>query len=269
MVQVNYKVAIVILNYLNYQDTIECIESIFQMQYEICGIVVVDNGSENDSYKILKERFKSNVHVIKTPKNIGFARGNNYGIAFARNKLHAQFVLCVNNDTIFTDSEYIHKLVSKYESGVGVIGSKIILRNGKEQAPIKDYLEIKDTFYAFINAWSYERGSSFDFQVCQGKSTNILHGCALMFTPDFFKYYKGFYKKTFLYGEEPILYLMCKCKGLSQVYVKETRIYHKEDQSSEMSFNNDVGIKGKYSRQSRKYIFYWALKRYFAIKIHL
>ncbi len=262
MVQKDNNVAIVVLNYLNYQDTIECVDSILHNKYTISGIVVVDNGSTNESYQYLYRQYSSNnlVQVIKCKTNLGFAKGNNVGIKYARKHLNAQFVLVVNNDTVFTDNEYLKKLMYHYEDGVGMLGSKIILGNGTEQAPIEECLGLKDTFFAFVNAWTYDRGSSFDFPVNQDVRTQILHGCALLFTPDFFKHYRGFYKRTFLYREEPILFLMCRCRGLQQVYVSETSIYHKEDQSSEMSFQNDASVIGKYSRQSLKYVFWWSLR---------
>lgn len=49
-----YKVAIVILNYMNYQETMSCVESALQQKNVKFHIVVVDNGSSNDSYSILK-----------------------------------------------------------------------------------------------------------------------------------------------------------------------------------------------------------------------
>ena len=53
------KIGIVILNYLNYLDTIECVDSIRQMDYKIAGIVIVDNGSYNESYSILGKIYMS------------------------------------------------------------------------------------------------------------------------------------------------------------------------------------------------------------------
>ena len=49
------RLAIVVLNYLNYKDTIECVDSILEMQYSICGIVIVENGSHNESWRMLKK----------------------------------------------------------------------------------------------------------------------------------------------------------------------------------------------------------------------
>lgn len=256
------KVAIVILNYLNYKDTIECVESILRMKYVVCGIIIVDNGSYNDSYINLNKRYKKNkkIKIISNNKNEGFAKGNNIGIDYARKKLNADYVLVVNNDTIFIDKDYIKNLLEKYRSGIGVIGGGILLKNGYKQPPFVDYFSFKDYVLHYINILSKKYGSSFEFPENQGPATQILHGCTLLFTPDFFRYYTGFYKRTFLYGEEAILYLMCQCKSLKQLYVPEVIIYHKEDQSSLLSFQNDDSIHLKYIIDSTKYIIWWIIR---------
>ncbi len=43
------QVAIVVLNWNGWQDTIECLESLFQTDYPQCDVIVVDNGSDDDS----------------------------------------------------------------------------------------------------------------------------------------------------------------------------------------------------------------------------
>lgn len=258
------RVAIVVLNYLNYKDTIECVDSILKMHYQICGVVIVENGSHNESYVRLKSQYENQklIQIIASKKNLGYARGNNLGIKYARNKLRADFVLVVNNDTVFIEKNYIEILLNKYEPGVGVIGSEIILKDGNKQPPMMDYLGFKDSIARYINMLSKHCGSNFDFPTNQGKAVMILHGCTLLFTPDFFSKYEGFYKYTFLYGEEAILYLMCNYRELKQVYTLETKIFHKEDQSSIMSFQNDKLKMGKYTLQSQKYIIWWEIKNY-------
>lgn len=256
-----YNVAIVILNYLNYEDTVECVNSILEMQYDISGIVVVDNASDNGSYGFIKKAFKQNkeIHVIKSHKNLGYARGNNLGITYARQKLCAEFVLVVNNDIVFTDREYILKMMGEYKKGVGVIGSKIVLNGSDIQPQMMGFLGLRDCLCRYVNRISETCGSCFDFPVNQGKSVQILHGCALLFTKDFFDKYKGFYPGTFLYMEEHILYLMCELKHLRQAYCQDTEIYHKEDQSSMLSFGNDISVKKFYFSKSEKHVLMWRL----------
>lgn len=258
------KIAIVILNYLNYEDTIECVESILSMRYSICGVVIVDNGSDNNSYQILKARYnkKNRIKVISSGANLGYAKGNNIGIAYARKYLHADFVLVANNDTIFIDRFFIEGLLKEYQPGVGVLGGRILLKDNNEAVRGISYRGFKTSIPRYINRLSRQHGSSFDFPVAEGSPITTLHGCALLFTPDFFNKYRGFYKRTFLYNEEIILYYMCMGKNLRQVYVPDVCIFHKEDMSSLMSFQNDPSIHSKYSLQSEKYAIWWEVKYY-------
>lgn len=51
---IDYKVYIVIINYNNWEDTIECLESVLKSSYKDFQIIVVDNKSENDSVENIK-----------------------------------------------------------------------------------------------------------------------------------------------------------------------------------------------------------------------
>lgn len=255
------RVAIVILNYLNYQDTIECIDSIRKLNYTLCGIVIVDNGSTNESCVKIKEKIREmkNAFLVEAKRNVGYAKGNNIGIKYARKKLDAEFVLVVNNDTVFIQPDYIERLLLEYQENIAVIGSQIELKDGI-QLPCLGSYGFKNCVFQYLNMVSAQRGSCFNFEIDENTNDYMLHGAALLFTPEFFKWYSGFYPRTFLYGEENILYFMCKFKGLRQKYVSNAKIYHKEDKSSELSFGNDQGIVQKYMQQSWKYVIWWSLK---------
>lgn len=256
------KVAIVVLNYLNDNDTVECVESTFSLEGGPYDVIVVDNASTNGAYDRLQKRFEkdSRVTLLRSSKNLGFARGNNLGIRYARRKKKADFVLAINNDTVFTDTAYITKMLEAYEPGVGVLGSQVVLNGGKIQDRYTSCLGLKYCWLREINLCSEVQGASFDFALPREKAIPMLHGAVLLFTSDFFRYYTGLYARTFLYKEEEILYLMCVCHDLRQKYVDTTRIYHKEDQSSELSFGNDHQVKLKFYAQSYKWVLWWRLK---------
>lgn len=259
-------VAIVILNYLNYRDTIECMDSIEGMNYPLKGIVIVDNGSHNESYQILKKKYKKrdDVLVVRAGNNYGYAKGNNIGIALARKRYRTDFVYVVNNDVIFMDPHFFDKLLEVYTDDVGIIGSEIVLKNGIVQPQWSAYVELKEIIHNYIRIYlTYKDREVWGWALPDLYPQNrkkMLHGCGLLFTPSYFEKYNGFYPHTFLYAEEEILYQMCKRYGLKQVYVKETYIFHKEDQSSEMSFQNEKKIMQKYTFKSYKYVVWWALK---------
>jgi len=51
----NPKVAIIILNWNGWKDTVECLESVFRIDYPNYQVVVVDNGSNDDSVEKIKD----------------------------------------------------------------------------------------------------------------------------------------------------------------------------------------------------------------------
>lgn len=68
------KVAIIILNWNGWQDTIECLESLYQITYPNYQVVVVDNGSTNESIKKIREYCNGNLvpnteYIKYNPRN--------------------------------------------------------------------------------------------------------------------------------------------------------------------------------------------------------
>ena len=90
-------ICFVILNYKTWREAAACAESILKPQQgQDIRIVLVDNGSGNGSEESLREEFagEKRVHVIASEKNLGFARGNNLGIRYARS--HFEPILFLN-----------------------------------------------------------------------------------------------------------------------------------------------------------------------------
>lgn len=265
------KISIVILNYLNYKDTIECVNSILKMNYNLKGIVVVDNHSNNESVKELCKLYHNykNIIIVKTKKNYGYAKGNNIGIAIARKKFHTDFIFVCNNDVIFCQKDFFKRLFDKYHKGVGVIAPAISLKNDIISGRYFVYVSMRECILQYMKIYLKYKDKAVWGNVLPEldpeEQVPVLHGSALLFTPDYFQYYQGFYSRTFLYSEEPILYLMCKKYNLKQKYVEDAVIFHKEDQSSEMSFKNDNRIMLSYHLQSYKYVIWWVLKHEISI----
>lgn len=117
-------VCVVLLNWNGWADTVECLVSLQGLDYREWSVVVVDNGSTDDSVKRIRERFPG-IEIIEAGENLGFAAGCNVGIrrAFERN---AQFVWLLNNDTK-VDRGALRALVDKADSDpkIGAVGSVI------------------------------------------------------------------------------------------------------------------------------------------------
>lgn len=89
----------IIVNWNLATETIPCVESLFAAGARAGQIVVVDNGSQDDSVERLAAHFGQQIHLISHPTNLGFAGGNNLGIEFAL-AAGAEWVLLINNDTV-------------------------------------------------------------------------------------------------------------------------------------------------------------------------
>lgn len=124
------KVSFVILNYKTYEESIACAESILNTQDRAdVRIVIVDNGSGNGSVEKLKAHFagESAVHVVASEENLGFARGNNLGIRYAREQFDPDFIVASNSDIIFEQSDFCAQLAAVYaERPYAILGGDIV-----------------------------------------------------------------------------------------------------------------------------------------------
>ena len=137
------RVFIITLNWNGRDDTIECIASLMKLNYSNYNIVVVDNGSTDDSVTALREKYKDIV-IIENGRNLGYAEGFNTGMRFAAQK-GADYFLILNNDTVI-DPDALKELVCVAEGDyqIGFLTGKVYFYDdpqrietaGKYQHPI-------------------------------------------------------------------------------------------------------------------------------------
>lgn len=93
-------VAVLILNYNQWQMTIECVESVLKSDYPNYTIFLMDNGSHSTKdYEELKRLESKKCNVIRIEKNRGYGGGMNFGLQLAAEKNYDLF-LVMNNDAI-------------------------------------------------------------------------------------------------------------------------------------------------------------------------
>lgn len=92
--------AIIVLNWRKPTETLACLESLAQIDHSSAFIVVVDNGSGDDSVPLIRQRFPE-LAVLETGENLGYAGGNNAGIRWALEH-GADYICILNNDVKVT-----------------------------------------------------------------------------------------------------------------------------------------------------------------------
>lgn len=263
------KIGFVILHYLSLEDTNECVQSIMNnITFKNRNIVIVDNNSPNNSGQQL-EKIYSNIEqvvVIKNRKNLGFSKGNNIGITYARQKMGCDFVVVLNNDTFLMKNDFENILLQEYaESKFSVLGPKIFDPDGYNASnpgstKIPSIQEcnqgiviwIKELIRACIKSSCKSKvliQENRKNNVLEAKRSNHrlegcrLHGCCLIFSPIYFQYFDGFIERTFMYAEESILLINLKKYNLKSVYNPQLKIYHKEAVVSKQTLGSNKSIK--------------------------
>ena len=266
-------ISFVILNYKTYQEAIDCVNSILTTQtFPNIQIIIVDNGSPNDSVKKLEEQFvcEERVHVVVSDENLGFAKGNNLGIKYAREHFKSDFIVVANSDIIFEQPDYCEKMVEIYNrKAYAILGGDVIDTSrmqhfnpvARERIYTVPYMR-KQVWVSEGKAWLYRMIKLFHLkkvaETKEKKTTRevngkavaadsrmenelehvLLHGCCLIFSKDFFTEFEGFWPETFLHAEEEILYYLVEKKKMRMVYTPELVCLHKEAATTKQMYQD-------------------------------
>jgi len=130
VIKKNVELSVIIVNYNGVSFFENCFESLKENLSGIpFEIIVIDNNSKDESCTMLKECYPE-VKLIESKENLGFGKGNNLGVKYAKGKT----ILLLNNDTILQSHllPAIQTLYSKLENGIVSIN---MLNANKEYVP--------------------------------------------------------------------------------------------------------------------------------------
>ena len=121
------QIPIIILNWNNFSDTKECINSILESSLNNYKIYLIDNGSEKQEITLLQKEYKNHPHInlILNKSNLGFTRAHNEILKQLLNEGH-QKIFLLNNDTILPKESLALLQNYSFETGVGIISGKMI-----------------------------------------------------------------------------------------------------------------------------------------------
>ena len=122
-------VAVLILNWNGRSLLPISLPPLLAQAYPHYEVVLVDNGSTDDSVAYVVEHF-SQVNIIRLPENLGFARG--YNAAFKQ--CQAEIVVLLNNDVIVQD-DWLAEMIRPFslDSTIGTVGCKLLFPDGTIQ----------------------------------------------------------------------------------------------------------------------------------------
>ena len=234
--------AVVILNYNNSQDTINCIKSVETFNTADIKYIVVDNGSTNHNVvdeisHFLRESFSDTLILhddyaslsdlprmtfLISNTNDGYGEGNNKGLRLAYNDKSIDDILILNNDILFvediipnmqkvrsslTDCAIISPIL--FKKGLEEIDYNCARKNHGEWELILTYLFLYKDFFGYISKKEKRRKLFMADPELQNKDLlpiELPSGSCMLVSKDLIKEVGGFDSHTFLYFEENILY---------------------------------------------------------------
>lgn len=257
------KVVFVLLHYNEIGVTRSAIKHICKLENaEDCHIVVVDNCSPDKSGTVLMEEYLNDsfVSVIQTPENLGFAKGNNFGYAYAKKNYSPDVIVVMNNDVMIEQADFVPMLLglpvaSEYEVLLPVIINKV----GVNQNPFREKgLSTKSIIFEYLNIlllniiysipsfnkwWMSRRKDAITItkRNCSEGAMMVPHGACVIFTGSWIKNEDfAFIPNTFLYGEEDLLFEYLLSKGYRTYFTKALTVHHLEDVSTNSVISNQL-----------------------------
>lgn len=115
------KVSVIILtwNGITYLD--ECLGSLAMQNFRDFETILVDNGSNDGSAAYVRSTYPW-VLLLELPQNVGFAEGNNRGLALAQ----GDYIVTLNNDTKVAP-DFLEELArtADCDPGIGMVAARM------------------------------------------------------------------------------------------------------------------------------------------------
>lgn len=211
-------VTILILNYNGKKWLQQLLPTVKKINYPRLEVLIVNNGSTDDSAKFLKENYPE-FKVLEIKKNRGYAGANNFGAKKAQGK----YILFLNNDTKVTP-DFLSPLVEEMErdKAIGAVQPQI------RSMSVKNKIDSIGSFFT-LTGFLYHYGY---FQNANEKKYNnklsvysVKGACFLMRKKDYLDL-GGIDESFVTYVEESDLCHRILLSGKKILYIPQSTVYH-------------------------------------------
>jgi len=222
------KILVSVLNWNNYPDTLQCIESVLLSDYPNFEILLTDNNSIDGSYELLRKKFEDQIHVYRSTRNAGYAGGHFPAMQYAE-KFKFDAIWIVNNDLWVHQQALSNLVIAFKEKGLGLFGN-FILEQDQEKIKFSEGfgLDLKNQIifdkYNVLNGLQYSQTILSPTII----PTANVHGAGFLLPCKVFRQFGFMDTNFFLYAEELdyCFKLLLKYKIPSYI-VQSSLIFHR------------------------------------------
>jgi len=228
------QVLILIVNWNNYSDTKECLKSLTELSSDNYQVMLVDNGSSDDSSRLLKEEFPE-IQTLDLPENLGFAGGNNVGLEYALKDKYP-YILLLNNDTIVQNGDFLDELVQTLEDerSIGAVGPAVEQADGTTQLSILPYPDLRNTIINSLGLYHPNHNKR--------QYVDSIAGCCVLVRREAILQAGLLDENYFMYGEETEWFFRIRKKGWKVLFLPIKSIFHKGGASSKKIDDKEIYI---------------------------
>lgn len=250
-----FDVSFIIVNWNGKKNLETCLREVFKIKTKYTyEIVIVDNGSIDDSVSYLKNLVKSrnNIQLVLNKKNLGYAGGNNTGIIVTRGKI----LLLLNNDT-YVEKNFLDPLVDFLLKNKKVAGVQPKIMN----YPNKDIVDSVGSYFintGFLYHIGHNKKSS-NKKFNNSSEVFTMKGACMAFKREVLCEVGIFDDSYFAYFEETDLCQRMLMAGYKISYVPNSTIYHMGGETSKHLASSFVQYHS-YKNRIRTYLKNFELK---------
>ncbi|HZC05985.1 MAG TPA: glycosyltransferase family 2 protein [Ktedonobacterales bacterium] len=216
-------ISVLVLNWNGWQETLACLESVRRLTYPNARIVVIDNGSTDDSLTRLRAAAAAHAsppcEVLALEDNAGFAGGMNRGITHAL-AAGAEYVFLLNNDTRVAPDVLERLLAAQLAlPDAGLLGCELRYP-GSETAP--GYaLTGFDWLRGYARTWGVPPGGHESVEV------DVVSGCAVLASRALIDRIGLMDDRYFLYFEDVDWAIRARRAGFTCLVVRGALVWHR------------------------------------------
>ncbi len=214
-------VSVIVLGWNGREMTAACIDSVLASDRHDFEIIVLDNGSEDDTHAWLTERYKGNerVKILRSETNRGFSGGNNFAAQHAIGK----YLALLNYDAEVAPA-WMGELVNaaQRDDTIGMVACKVLTYDDRSRIDNAGHLLYADGLNRGRGRLEIDTG-----QYDREEEVLLPSGCACLYRADVYRTLDGFDEDFFAYGDDTDLGLRARLAGYRCVYVPKAVAYHR------------------------------------------
>ncbi len=236
-------VSVVIPNWNGKKYLRQCLKSLRQQDFRKFEIIVVDNGSEDDSVDMMKREFPE-VKILRMRKNEGFCRAVNKGIHAAK----APYILLLNNDTR-AEATFVKEMfrgIRRHKNCFSCQAKMI-------QKDYPDLIDDAGDFYSALG-WAFADGKG-EPEWEHNNEKKIFSSCAgaAIYRKSILDKIGLFDESHFAYLEDLDLGYRAKRYGYENWFLPKARVYHVGSGTTGSQYNK---FKVRHSARNNVYVIY-------------